>query len=74
MEPLARSRDPETVVDKLLELYRQAGNQEYHGEKVSQLEHALQTAQQAVDAREVRRKSSPPCCTTSGTSGLTTTV
>ena len=50
MEPLARSRDPETVVNKLLELYRQAGNQEYHGEKVSQLEHALQTAQQAVDA------------------------
>ena len=31
MEPLARSADPETVVDKLLELYRQAGNQEYHG-------------------------------------------
>ena len=27
MEPLARSADPETVVDKLLELYRQAGNQ-----------------------------------------------
>jgi predicted HD phosphohydrolase len=50
MEPLARSRDPEIVVNKLLELYRQAGNQEYHGEKVSQLEHALQTAQQAVDA------------------------
>ena len=50
MEPLVRSRDPETVVDKLLELYRQAGNQEYHGERVSQLEHALQTAQQAADA------------------------
>ena len=50
MEPLARSRDPEIVVNKLLELYRQAGNQEYHGEKVSQLEHALQTAQQAADS------------------------
>ena len=50
MKPLARSADPETVVDNLLELYRQAGNQEYHGEKVSQLEHALQTAQQAMDA------------------------
>ena len=50
MEPLDRSADSETVVEKLLELYRQAGNLEYHGEKVSQLEHALQTAQQAVDA------------------------
>ena len=50
MEPLDRSADPETVVDKLLELYRQAGDLEYHGEKVSQLEHALQTAQQAVDS------------------------
>ena len=50
MRPLDRSADPETVVEKLLELYRQAGNQEYHGEKVSQMEHALQTAQQAVDA------------------------
>ena len=50
MKPLDLSADPETVVEKLLELYRQAGNQEYHGEKVSQLEHALQTAQQAVDA------------------------
>ena len=50
MEQLARSADPEAVVDKLLELYRQAGDLEYHGERVSQLEHALQTAQQAVDA------------------------
>ena len=50
MKLLDLSADPETVVEKLLELYRQAGNQEYHGEKVSQLEHALQTAQQAVDA------------------------
>ena len=50
MKPMESSADSEIVVDKLLELYRQAGNQEYHGEKVSQLEHALQTAQQAVDA------------------------
>ena len=50
METLDLSADRETVVDKILGLYRQAGNQEYHGEKVSQLEHALQTAQQAVDA------------------------
>ena len=50
MKPLDLSADPETVVEEILELYRQAGNQEYHGEKVSQLEHALQTAQQAVDA------------------------
>ncbi len=50
MKPLDHPADPETVVEKILELYRQAGNQEYHGEKVSQLEHALQTAQQAVDA------------------------
>jgi predicted HD phosphohydrolase len=50
MNSLDRSADLSSVVDKLLELYRQAGNQEYHGEKVSQLEHALQTAQQAVDA------------------------
>ena len=50
MELLDCSGNPETVVDKLLGLYRRAGDQEYHGEKVSQLEHALQTAQQAVDA------------------------
>ena len=49
MEPLELSGSPETIVDKILGLYRQAGNQEYHGEKVSQLEHALQTAQQAMD-------------------------
>ncbi len=51
MGPLDRLANPESVVDKLLELYRQAGDMEYHGERVSQLEHALQTAQQAVDAR-----------------------
>ena len=50
MEPLDLSADLETIVDQILGLYRQAGNQEYHGEKVSQLEHALQTAQQAKDA------------------------
>lgn len=50
MEPLDHSADPETVVEKLLEWYRQAGNQEYHDEKVSQLKHALRTSQQAVDA------------------------
>ena len=50
MNSLDRSADLSSVVDKLLELYRQAGNQEYHGEKVSQLEHALQTAQQAADS------------------------
>ena len=50
MEMLDRSAVPETIVDKILGLYRQAGNQEYHGEKVSQLEHALQTAQKAMDA------------------------
>lgn len=50
MEPMDCSGDPETVLDELLGLYRQAGGQEYHGEKVSQLEHALQTAQQAMDA------------------------
>ena len=50
MESLARYSDPEIVVDKLLELYRQAGELEYHGERVSQLEHALRTAQQAACA------------------------
>jgi predicted HD phosphohydrolase len=50
MNSLDRSADLSSVVDKLLELYRQAGDLEYHGEKVSQLEHALQTAQQAVDS------------------------
>ncbi len=50
MEPIAHSIDPHAVVDNVLDLLRRAGNQEYRGEKVSQLEHALQTAQQAVDA------------------------
>lgn len=50
MGQLDRPANPGDVVDKILGLYRQAGDIEYHGEKVSQLEHALQTAQKAVDA------------------------
>ena len=50
MGPLDRPANPGDVVDKVIGLYREAGDMEYHGEKVSQLEHALQTAQQAVDA------------------------
>ena len=36
--------DPSATVDWLLELLSTAGQAEYHGEKVSQLEHALQAA------------------------------
>ena len=36
--------NPRTVVDEILELLSGAGELEYHGERVSQLEHALQCA------------------------------
>ncbi|MBO0722935.1 MAG: HD domain-containing protein [Blastocatellia bacterium] len=35
------------IVDDIIELFRQRGSEEYDGEPVSQLEHALQTAFQA---------------------------
>ena len=36
--------DPEATTDRVLDLLSTAGQMEYHGEQVSQLEHALQTA------------------------------
>ncbi len=47
--PMPGSRSPEAVADRVLGLYRDLGDMEYHGESVSQLEHALQTAQIARD-------------------------
>ena len=41
------TESPEAIADRLLALYRDLGDAEYHGEAVSQLEHALQTAQLA---------------------------
>ena len=40
---------PEVVADRVLDLFRRAGHMEYHGEQVSQLEHALQAARIAGD-------------------------
>ena len=36
--------DPATTADRVLNLFNAAGQTEYHGEQVSQLEHALQAA------------------------------
>lgn len=36
--------DPATTADRVLNLFNAAGQSEYHGEQVSQLEHALQAA------------------------------
>ena len=36
--------DPATTADRVLNLFNAAGHTEYHGEQVSQLEHALQAA------------------------------
>ncbi len=47
LEPSAEA--PEAIADRLLALYRGLGDAEYHGEAVSQLEHALQTAHLARD-------------------------
>ena len=35
---------PDLVADRVLKLFHEAGNMEYHGERVSQVEHALQAA------------------------------
>ena len=43
-------RDPEAAADHVIHLYQTEGTAEYHGEDVSQLEHALQTAKLAQDA------------------------
>ncbi len=37
--------EPQATADRVLELLSKAGEMEYHGERVSQLEHALQAAQ-----------------------------
>ena len=47
--PKPKSSPPEAVAGRVLGLYRDLGDMEYHGEAVSQLEHALQTAQIARD-------------------------
>ena len=36
--------DPRATADRILDFYRTEGKAEYHGERVSQLEHALQAA------------------------------
>lgn len=46
----ASAATPKEVVQELFDLYKNAGNEEYIGEDVSQLEHALQAAQQAMYA------------------------
>lgn len=40
--------DPLSTASRVLDFLRDAGDMEYHGEKVSQLEHALQAAHQAT--------------------------
>ena len=47
------SNDPDSTVDMIINLYQTAGTDEYHGENVSQLDHALQAAQLARDAGHV---------------------
>ena len=39
--------NPESTTDRLLDFLASAGEMEYHGEQVSQIEHALQAAHQA---------------------------
>ena len=41
--------DPATTADRVLDLLSSAGQAEYHGEQVSQLEHALQAAHLAAE-------------------------
>ena len=48
-DPGPESSSPEAIAGRVLGLYRDLGDMEYHGEAVSQLEHALQTAQIARD-------------------------
>ena len=49
MNSFSLVEDPASVANQVLELLRSAGEMEYHGERVSQLEHALQAAQIARD-------------------------
>ena len=48
MKPFSDANSPESVVNRVMDLFQAGGGREYHGERVSQLEHALQTAEQAV--------------------------
>ena len=45
-------RDSGQVFNEIEALYQLAGQEEYIGEKITQLEHALQTAQEALNAKE----------------------
>lgn len=49
--PLRTARDVDEVVETVLSLFRRHGHAEYHGEAVSQLEHAVQAAQLARNLR-----------------------
>ena len=67
--------DPATTADRVLNLFNAAGQTEYHGEQVSQLEHALQAAHLAGEDGWRRAGNHRwPSSTTSATSGQSKAV
>lgn len=45
--PLNSANDADAIVENILNVYRRRGDEQYHGEAVSQLEHAFQAAELA---------------------------
>lgn len=50
-QPLRNARDVDEAVESILRVFRHRGHEEYHGEAVSQVEHAAQAAELARKAR-----------------------